>query len=180
MPHLTGAEINAFGSAEAWRLIAQKQGVSGLNAALSQVGGGGLGYTVANQGDVWSAYTAVGDSYDAAHGFFGGIVYTIGAVGETTPDVSVLTPVGEEELLPGDEGEEPSVDDEHFGHIPGTLGALGLGEARDIFASWFGEFIVGLHPDTPTIKEGLSRNPWEGITGTEENAVARFMGMRLK
>ncbi len=184
MPHLSGVDINAISSVAAWRFVAGSQGVSGINSLLSQVGGGSLGYSLANKGDAWEFYSASGDSYDVAHQFFGGTVYAIGATALQTPGVlASLEPVSEEFLMPD---EEPPPDAPEVPEGVGLSGVGGLGVAVSGLAaasevvSWFGSLITNLSADGPSIQPGLGGGQGGGLTEVERNPVARMLGFRVK
>ncbi len=179
MPHLSGVEINALASTAGYRLAA-KGGLAMVNSLLSQLPGN-LGYTLENKGEIWESYVAVGDSYDAAHGFFGGTYYTLAIAAQTIPVLGALLPVDDDDLLPGDDEDPPVDDDDEPVKLGGDLGfgLTGLGAAVEI-VSWFGDLLSNLQADSPQALGGLSRNTQDGINSTEQNAVVRILGGRNK
>lgn len=190
MPHLTGIDINAISSVKAWRMVAEQRGMEGIESLLAQAGGGGLGYTWKNQGSVWDMYSAVGDSYDQAHGFFGNTVYALGREAQQTiPVLASLVPVDDNELLPEDPPDEPPdeppVDDGDWlgagiriGIVPGLAGTVAGG--REV-VSWFGDLITGFRADVNVANTGLTPAGDDGLGAKGQNAVVRLtLGARIK
>ncbi len=125
MPHLSGRSIDVIGSVEGFRLVSQEAGAPGLESLLRQTG---AGYEMSEMGDVWKLYVPSGDSYDDAHGFFGGAIYAISNDSLQAPGkLTSLLPLDEFELGPDDTDPGPDPDAEHdesiMGHLMGHLGS---------------------------------------------------------
>ncbi len=201
MPHFPNTPIT-IGSTSAWRMVAQQEGMAGLDTLLSQVGGGaGAGFTMANKGDIWDLYSASGDSLDLAHRLFGGTLYIIPTVTTLPVLGSILFPTDEEEGTPEEPPQDPPprIPTPEVSDVPdigsGSLGATGPGVAGSILGGIGSRTAIAAGAVLADAVTNYLRN-WglggvsggsgsQGLSGAsllkgEENMTAKSLGFRYR